>query len=476
LTVKKQLALFLISIVLTAIACNLTRGRGAPTETPPTNSIGTLSRVSDAVEHNDNPVAGVDPLFENDSVRVFGGGEGLLDFGGGLLLRAFNDTILGGVTVASDPGAPLDVRMLLESGGFTGHLTVPGGKATFQTPGGATISVLGTEFLLVYDPASRLTTVGNFDGTLGVAAGGISAVVAPDHYREVPSGGQPGQELPLTFSQAEYEGRSRDLRSPVLALEQPATQPASTPTLIQTPTLHPTETGTTTATPIQSPSPPPTFTPTNTLAIPDEVYPIFEEFENPEIFTSTDPDSVYISDGLVFWDISRSAGQQFVYREIPRFSGDVKLTVRGQVNSWTNNCFVHAGIGDRLKEPPENEHLVELAVKIGFIGGGCGSDEPNSPPGAVVMASGVELDMYEPSICIYTGNWLRIDPGVPYSAELTVAGEKAILNVLGVGTSTGTRIYNDDFSLLYVGLSDAGDWPGCSGTIDSVVIEPLDNN
>lgn len=263
----KKLVLLLTTLLVAALSCNLTGGSGEQSITPQSVSIGTLSRVSDAVQHNDNPVAGVDQLFENDSVRVFGGGEGLLDFGGGLLLRAFNDTILGGVTVASDPGAPLDVRMFLESGGFTGHLAAPGGKATIQTPGGATISVLGTEFLLVYDPASRLTTVGNFAGTLGVAAGGSSAVVASGHYREVPSGGQPGQELPLPFSQAEYEGRARDLRSPVLALEQPATQPPPTPTPTPTPTLTPTptETVTTTVTPTQSPSPSPTYTPSSTL-------------------------------------------------------------------------------------------------------------------------------------------------------------------------------------------------------------------
>lgn len=203
--------------------------------------------------------------------------------------------------------------------------------------------------------------------------------------------------------------------------------------------------------------------------------PIIEEFDDPNIFTSTNPERVYISNGLVHWNVSRSAGKQFVYREIPRFSGDVKLTVRGQVNSWTNNCFVHAGIGDRLKEPPENEHQVQLAVKIGYIGGGCGPDRPNTPPGAVVMGSGVDLDMYEPSRCNYSGNWLRINPGVPYTAELTVAGEDATLTVPEVGTSTGTRIYNGEFSLLFVGLSDAFDSPSCSGTIDSIIIEPLGN-
>jgi hypothetical protein len=204
-------------LALAALAC-LSNGGGTQ---PPGASIGKVSLVDDQVEHNNNPLSGIEDLKGNDSIKVFDAGEGLLDFGGDLILRMFNTTSLGGITVASSSDSPLDVRMALESGGFTGDKVKPGGKAVFTTPNGAKITVYGTSFFVVYDPDSGVTTAGNFNGRMEIEAGGSGPLPIPEnHSRRVEPGGQPGPETPLPFDRGGFEQRARDLASPVVALVQ----------------------------------------------------------------------------------------------------------------------------------------------------------------------------------------------------------------------------------------------------------------
>jgi hypothetical protein len=142
--------------------------------------------------------------------------------------------------------------------------------------------------------------------------------------------------------------------------------------------------------------------------IEDESYPIIEEFDSDTGFTSTNPGRVYIADGKVHWNISRRGGPQFVYRDIPAFSGDVKLTVQGQVNSWNNNCIVRAGIGDGFDARSDQ---TGISINYGFVGGGCGSQRPTTPPGAIVMGTGAQFDYYEspnPTWGYCYGDWCSI--------------------------------------------------------------------
>jgi hypothetical protein len=192
-------------------------GGAAP---PVDDSIGTITRQDDVVEHNDEQVAAIDDLFQNDSLHIFNGGEGLLNFGSGLLIRMFNDTVTGGIRTENDPDSPLDVRMFLESGGFTGQLIEENSTATFETPNGAEIVVHGTDFLIVYDEETGVTTAGNWDGEMEMSAPGSRArVISPGNIRIMGWGEQPGPEIPLEFSRREFERRSRDLESPILAIK-----------------------------------------------------------------------------------------------------------------------------------------------------------------------------------------------------------------------------------------------------------------
>jgi Tol biopolymer transport system component len=282
---KKALLLPSIAIVLSTLACMFTSdetlvpstGRDTQIAPPSSTPIATIITVNDDVQVDQTPVLEADELFENEEVGLFNGGEGLLDFGGALILRMFNDTRMGGIHAEADSNASILIRMRLIFGGFTGELNQPGIEAVFETPNGARIVVNGTEFFIVYDQETDITTVGNFSGSIEVNAGGESVALADGFYLQVISDSQPGEQLVIPFSRILFEERARQFESPVDGLkdlitipptptETPTHTPTNTPTPTATLTPSPTYTQTPTITPSSTPTPTvtPTFTPTPT--------------------------------------------------------------------------------------------------------------------------------------------------------------------------------------------------------------------
>jgi hypothetical protein len=194
------------------------------TEVPP---IGSVTREQDVVEKGALEVMlevliGTHPLFNGESLRVSNGGEGLLDFGNNVELRLFNDSLLGHIRLESAPGTPLDIRMFLESGGFTGVVTETGGKVVVETPNGAEIIVLGTEFFIIHDPERSLTAAGNFSGEMDMAT--------PDDLRSIPIGSfrwvgadqriSPALSFPPELDQIIiFENQARNQNSPLVAFD-----------------------------------------------------------------------------------------------------------------------------------------------------------------------------------------------------------------------------------------------------------------
>ncbi|HEY4688951.1 MAG TPA: LysM peptidoglycan-binding domain-containing protein [Anaerolineae bacterium] len=198
----------------------------------PSEPLGSVSREAEVVEHGKDCntlqklLDRVALLYRGECIRVREGGEALLDFGDSMRLRLFNDSRLGQIQTDSAPDIPLDVRMFLEEGGFTGQFTEQGGRAAFKTPGGAQITVLGTEFFVVYESHGGLTLVGNFHGTVEVEAAGARVSLAPGHYVHVPGGQPPGPQWPIGKSRDEFDARSRELQSAAAAARELTIGPA----------------------------------------------------------------------------------------------------------------------------------------------------------------------------------------------------------------------------------------------------------
>lgn len=186
--------------------------------------VGRVSRELDVVQRGKDPgslqqVTGSSDLFAGDVLSILEGGEGLLDFGSGLRLRLFNNTQLG-ILAASAPGTPLDVRLFLEDGGFTGQVTEPGGQVTFNTPNNAQITVLGTIFLVAYNSQTGITTVANFEGQVEVSSLAGQMVLPGAHFTLVhPDPDRlPDPPRPFSVEVGFYEQLARRLGSPLLAL------------------------------------------------------------------------------------------------------------------------------------------------------------------------------------------------------------------------------------------------------------------
>jgi hypothetical protein len=180
-----------------------------------TDQLGRASRETDVVEHGtaldalDQVLDSAVPFIQGDILRVRDGGEGLLDFGDGMQLRLFNDTQIEGVRVEATANAPLDVRLFLEEGGFTGTLTQEGGRAVFETPNGAEITVLGTNFFAAYDKDHSQAYVGNYGGEIEVTGDGETVTLEDGSYLEVPDHHTPGIPWPLEGTMSDFEEAAR---------------------------------------------------------------------------------------------------------------------------------------------------------------------------------------------------------------------------------------------------------------------------
>ncbi len=186
---------------------------------------------------------------------------------------------------------------------------------------------------------------------------------------------------------------------------------------------------------------------------------VFDSFNADQGFQSTGP-QVNISQGKILWNVSRSGGEQYLYLGIQPFKGNVRLTVLGQINESKSNCACGVGVGDKVGSG--------IAIKFGYYGGGC-----SSAPGYVVLASGASFNMQENPQCTFVGDWLSIKPKTSMQVELTMNAPSAELAVDGIGQAKGLAQYLGDYNTLWIGMSGDGDWPSCSGEIDSIKIEPL---
>lgn len=179
---RRYLTLFACLTVL--VAC-----RGGRQATPPPG--GTLSLERTVVEHGTAPDA-LAPLAQGDRIpfaagdfiRVRDGGRAVLEFPDSVSLRIFDDTELEVLVGEFAEDVPLDFQLVLAQGDLIGELTGQGGQVVVQTPTGAEITVLGTEFFISYNSSSQEMSAGNFDGTLTVATPGMSSgrSIGDGHY------------------------------------------------------------------------------------------------------------------------------------------------------------------------------------------------------------------------------------------------------------------------------------------------------
>jgi hypothetical protein len=215
-----------LALALAAVTCGeppITNGGDGGNGGP--ERIGTVSRETDTIEHGASrdsleQVLGSNDLFEGDFLQVRDNGEGVIDFGDRMRVRLFNDTTLGITRAEAAPGTPLDVRLYLEEGGMTAELEEGQGQAVITTPGGTEITVLGTQFFVIYDDTLNLTAAGCFDGSVVIESAGSQVSLNDGETAIAPDNHPPSSPSPFSESMVQFEQLSRSLASPVDAANQ----------------------------------------------------------------------------------------------------------------------------------------------------------------------------------------------------------------------------------------------------------------
>ncbi|NOZ72247.1 MAG: hypothetical protein GXP38_10095 [Chloroflexi bacterium] len=185
-------------------------------------------------------------------------------------------------------------------------------------------------------------------------------------------------------------------------------------------------------------------------------YPLIETFDSSAAFSQTS-EHVVITDGRVQWDV-QGDGPQYVYRQIPAFNGDFRLTVRGQIDGGEYNCGIGAGVGD----DPNNG----TGVTFQLTGGGCPTYGP------VIGAFGAQLNRRYRG-CEPEGVFLWVQEGTAYTATLTFTHPEGQLAVDGVGKQSAIPQYEGIIDTLVVGINGYPGMLRCLGSIDTMIVEPL---
>ena len=252
---NKTFAVIVIVALLMSSACapKSTPTLIVPVTGPLPEAIGMISAENTLVESgpSDNliPVTQIQNFFNNDTVRVTNGGIAKLDFFvNQISIRLFNDTAVD--DVKADPSGTPDrfVRMKLVFGGLSGEVTKNGIPVHFELTNGVNIYILGTQFLVLFDPETSTTYIGNFEGTVAYSIPGqlVQFTQAGQLY-EISSNFEIKQST-LNFTRTDIENLTSSSGSSLLATLKDYLAPTATPIPTATPTLPPTITSTPTRT------------------------------------------------------------------------------------------------------------------------------------------------------------------------------------------------------------------------------------
>jgi ABC-type transport system substrate-binding protein len=160
-------------------------------------------------------VTGSRDFFNDESVHVRNSGKGQINFNDGSAITLYNNTSADQVVAQVNPP---EVRLLLTDQGFQGY--VPhGNKFIVDMPNGAQVTILGTQFFVIYDASSGYSAVGNFDGTVLVTPpGGTEQELSIQSTVDIsPTGDTLFQEL--RYGPGEFDSAAEQFGSPVLGLQ-----------------------------------------------------------------------------------------------------------------------------------------------------------------------------------------------------------------------------------------------------------------
>jgi hypothetical protein len=252
---RKAQPVFAFALLVT-LACLCSQTPVTP-ETPEQSKVGTINLVNSQVESGplDNLqfLEGLQDFHNGDGVRVTGGGKGELALDDGTQLLLFNETQVDRVNVSISPN---ETRLRLVDQGLDGYVP-PGETFIAEMPNGTVFTILGTNFIILYDTDTQVATAGNFDGTVrytplggteqGLPAGRMARITAEGDVTLLPlpftaqefeaavdSEGTPSAALAILIQRYDIQPEQQPTEPPVAATEPPVSN-AGSPTITVVP-------------------------------------------------------------------------------------------------------------------------------------------------------------------------------------------------------------------------------------------------
>ena len=226
------------TVVLTTTLCchNGSNGGNGVTTPEPEQPIGTIALVRTRVEAGRSgqvqDVDGSRDFYDNESVRVRDNGKGKISFNDGSSITLYNNTSTEQIVAQFSPP---EIRILLTEKGFQGYVP-KGSKFTVDMPNGTQVTILGTQFFVVFNESTLYTTVGNFDGTVRFTPpGGSEQELPPATMVDIAPDGQT-EFLELPYNPETFDSAADETGSSVGGLQtlrrqfkqpQPGERPAT---------------------------------------------------------------------------------------------------------------------------------------------------------------------------------------------------------------------------------------------------------
>ncbi len=260
----KQVLAALIILVIVQVACGAEPATVEPpgpgvhtpvpvatTQKPPAAAptIGAISnlltRVRAGASSALRDIEGREELQNGDGVQVTEGGKARLEFPGPISVLVYNESEVEGVRAEVESSSNPRIAHRLIRGGLSGHVT-PGSQLTIDLTFGRRVTVLGTDFFVVFNEDNGYTTVGKFNGTLILSIPGQGDVKLDSEMVDITPNGHTTYYTPIPFNVDQFEQAAtnnsavdglNDLRRDFKLPPQGATStPTPTPTRTPTPT------------------------------------------------------------------------------------------------------------------------------------------------------------------------------------------------------------------------------------------------
>ena len=184
--------------------------------------VGTVTNVKTNVQAGPladlKNIIGKTDLGNDDFIKVTDGGKARLEFPGPINLLLYNESEIDSIKADVDENSNPRIANRLIRGGLSGYVA-PGENLTIDLAFGVQVTVLGTNFFIIYDEETGYITVGKFNGVLIVEILNGNRIYLDDFEMiDITRGGKTWVYSNIPFTVNQFEKAADKCDSPIQGL------------------------------------------------------------------------------------------------------------------------------------------------------------------------------------------------------------------------------------------------------------------